>query len=189
MSPAGIIALPPAAHAEVERLKDDPRHQSMSLRTTQDVDPKIQRPGVQPPIIARIVKLRLADLDIYCPSDPFDIRLSVNIEIDFQGRQDIDPSLLVISPEEEARSKNPKPPRYKDRLSFKHLAYSIDLTQVSYSAIKDGGPKTHELEVEVDAMLLRQQAELLRRGEENAFEAVVEGLLNNVFLLTRVRGP
>ena len=97
----------------------------------------------------------------------------------------LDPETLTISPEDE---KNRQPDRYKDRLSYAHCAYSIDLTQVTLGSQADE-TKTHELEVEVDPVKLRDQAEMLRQGRPNAFEALVQGLLSNCFLLMRVRAP
>lgn len=194
LSPEGMAVLPPPARQELER--DHNMHKSLSLRTTVDTDPKLQG---QNPVIARILKIRLADLDIFCPTDPFDVRISVNIEIDFHGRDDIDPAILSLRPDEDdggrrngiKQEAEVRPDRMKDRLSYKHMAYSIDLTQVSTMEKGPGGEtvlrKGHELEVEVDAAMLRSQAEKLQREEPNTFERLVEGLLNNVLVLSRVR--
>ncbi|PNS21946.1 hypothetical protein CAC42_544 [Sphaceloma murrayae] len=177
LSAYGRQHLPQCAHEELQ--KPNRRNETIRIRTTYDNNPKVDK-SQPPPIIAKIVKLRLADLDIYCPEHPFDIRLSVNIEIDFQGRTDVDHDLLS----EPVEKKDTNPDRFKNRVSYKHLLYQIDLTQVTNDAAGKGS-KTHELEVEVNAEELRRQAVELQQGRENAFEAVVEGLINNIMLLAR----
>ena len=171
LSPGGVAALPPAAREEASMSRN-----GLSLRTTVDTDPKLK--ASTPPVIARIVKIRLVDLDIYSPLTNFDTRISVNIEVDLHNRDDMDTSLLTIPAEQE---KERRPDRHKNRLSYTHLScYSIDLTQVTNT---DTGAKTHELEVEVDAVRLRQQAVLLQQDKPSAFAAMVSGLLNDVKLL------
>ncbi|TKX20184.1 putative mRNA capping enzyme, beta chain [Elsinoe australis] len=189
LSPYCISQLPPSAANELRR--QGKRPETLRLRTTYDNDQKTLK-GAKPPVIAQIIKIRLADLDIYCPNDPFDIRISVNIEMDFHGRTDVDHAALPdvpVDPDAGAatqRGKGPSPDRYKNRLSYKHLLYSIDLTQVTGDAAGQGH-KTHELEIEVDAETLRYQAELLKTGRENCYEAVVEGFINNFLLLARYK--
>lgn len=190
LSDAGLAALPAYAHKY-----NQPGH-TLRLRTTLDMDPK-RAPNTPAPVIARIVKLRLADLDIYSPLHEFDSRLSINIEMDLQhlsNLPDFDTEALTVPVE---REKERQPERHKNRLSYRHLAYSIDLTQVTQIVAgpgEKGAPasreeKTHELEVEVDARLLREQAVKLQKGEPNAFEPIVKGLLDNVVLLMRFKPP
>jgi len=196
LSPAGLSILPQCAQEEIPRLRAESRRPlHLGLRTTFDANPKLKNASrdpntFQPPVLARIVKIRLADIDILCPEDPFDVRISVNIEIDLNHRKDIDHSLIISQQNHDEKDKEHenRPDRHKNRLSYVHSAYSIDLTQVTYNTAAQQEHKTHELEVEVDAKLLREQAELLRKGQDNAFEALVEGLVGNVFLLVRV-GP
>ena len=87
--------------------------------------------------IAQIIKVRVADMDIYSPQTLFDWRISVNVEMKIEGdfRQ-------LIEPGDAGRSNHD---RNKDRLSYKHLQYQIDLTQVtpadvSSSCFLDNGP-------------------------------------------------
>ncbi|KAJ9626986.1 hypothetical protein H2203_003444 [Taxawa tesnikishii (nom. ined.)] len=170
LSGAGYSLLPAAAkqHHNAARQRD------LKLRTTTDVNKKNPKSSV----IARIVKIRLADMDIYCPTKAYDCRISINIEVDLHQRQDIpDPSILTLPPDPK---KSAQPDRKKDRLSYKHLAYSIDLTQVTEP---DTGAKTHELEVEVDAPELRRQMARVQQGQENAFEIMAKGFLDNVMVL------
>lgn len=171
LSQTGVNALPAAARNYMQG-RHNPR-----LRTSFNSRPK----AGENPLLARIVKIRLADLDILSPFGDFDCRISVNIEVDMLNRPDIDPMLIVEAPE---REREPQSERQKDRVSYKHLAYSVDLTQV----ILQSGEKSHELEVEVDAVKLREHAVRASENQPNAYAELVEGLMNNVFLLARVRG-
>ncbi|RPA80048.1 mRNA triphosphatase CET1, partial [Ascobolus immersus RN42] len=68
-------------------------------------------------VLHSIVKARIADLNVFCPNSLFDFRISVNIELPWKGQ---------VGPVSERQGKE----RCKDRMSYKHLAYQIDLTQV-----------------------------------------------------------
>ena len=177
LSKAGLDALPASAK---QHLAQHPPINPLRLRTTVNKDPKL-KPPASSAVLAQIIKLRLADLDIFCPGDAFDVRISVNIEIDLHNRPDVDASLLTTPAEQRAGDRE----RNKNRLSYRHLTSGIDLTQVTYDA--SGVDKTHELEVEVDTVALRSQAQLLKEGKDNAFEAVVEKFWSDVLLLVRVR--
>ena len=72
--------------------------------------------------LAKIVKTRVADIDIYNPRFAFDWRISVNIEMDCK----MEKNFFVEVPGENGKAAE----RRKDRVSYKHLAYQIDLTQV-----------------------------------------------------------
>ena len=86
----------------------------MKVRVTHD-----QRTGQE---LARIIKARVADLNIYNPRFPLDCRISVNLEMRYDG--DVG---ALSNPTDSARI----PDRNKDRLSYKQAAYQIDLTQVT----------------------------------------------------------
>ena len=73
-------------------------------------------------LIAKIVKVRIADMEVYSPRTAFDWRLSVNMEMSYDG----DVEGLT-----EVHEDGKKPDRNKDRMSYSHLAYRIDLTQVT----------------------------------------------------------
>ena len=153
LSPLGVQALPQALQRR--RGKREPR-----LRVTKD------KTGVK----ARIVKIPIDHLHIYNPKYRYDCRISINLEVNLD-RPDLDPDSLIaddssINPSDPNR----KPvvnevPRVKDRLSYKHLAYSVDLTKVE----REGLGPTYELELEVDSNLLRQQMGFMREGEEARF--------------------
>ncbi|KAL1297903.1 hypothetical protein AAFC00_006418 [Neodothiora populina] len=172
LNQAGYEALPPSAKAQLR-----PNH-SLKLRTT--VDTKVPK-GTPEPVLGRIVKIRLDDLDIHCPRMDFDCRISVNVEVDLNNRPNVDPSLIVdaLAADDPERA----PDRFKDRLSYKHLAYSVDLTQVRGA----GGKKTHELEIEVDTTKLREEALRCVQGQDNAYETLVDGLLSNVLTLMKAQ--
>ncbi|GAB7338429.1 hypothetical protein MBLNU457_4718t1 [Dothideomycetes sp. NU457] len=180
LSQAGNSALPEFAHRIHEERQQ--RAFNFQLRTSEDVNPKLGIPPNAPhPVLARIIKLRLADLDILSAFNaPYDMRLSVNIEFDMT-KCGLDVQDLVVPP---ATEKDRQPVRHKNRLSYSHLGYQIDLTQVS---VEGESEKKHELEVEVDAVRLREQALMLLSGRESAFEELVEGLLSDCRLLMRVK--
>ncbi|KAL7620116.1 mRNA-capping enzyme subunit beta [Parahypoxylon ruwenzoriense] len=138
-------------------------------------------------VLAKIVKARIANLNIHFPHLPLDCRISINLEWDWDGPAD-----------EIQRSQIPNkerpPDRIKDRLSYTHGLYQIDLTQVTQGHPTDGnqGPqpqvgaaKEHELEIELEARSLIEHGRLLIRGEPNRYEDLVDGLVNNVRLLAR----
>lgn len=142
-------------------------------------------------VLAKIVKARIADLNIHFPHLPLDCRISINIEWDWDG------------PAEEIQDyQNPNkeraPDRIKDRLSYKHGFYQVDLTQVTQGQPTSSGQmpqphagaaKEHELEVELEARPLIEHGRMLMRREPNRYEDLVDGLVNNVRLLARQCPP
>lgn len=77
--------------------------------------------------LAKIVKVRVADLDVYSPKTNFDWRVSINLEMKYEG----DNRDLVEVMEGGKRA----PERNKDRMTYRHLAYQIDLTQVTLAEV------------------------------------------------------
>jgi len=73
-------------------------------------------------ILAKIIKMPVADIHVYCPRTLFDWRISVNIEMDFSGDMK---DLVALD------KRDTKGDRKKDRVSYKHLHYQVDLTQVT----------------------------------------------------------
>jgi polynucleotide 5'-triphosphatase len=166
LNAAGLDALPDSALKYL-----DPNRQPR-LRTSINE----RAPAGTDPVIARIVKIRLADLDIHYPMSPFDCRISINIEVDMH-RPGMDPKAIVEGGDAKFGE------RKKDRLSYTHSVYSVDLTQVKGA----DGRKIHELEIEVDAIKLREQAEREGAGQPSGFGDMVQGLVNNIFTLMSVR--
>ena len=127
-------------------------------------------------ITARIVKIHIADLHLLNPSGDYDLRVTINLEADFSAHPH--PEDLVDA------APTSLPSRKKDRLSYKHLVYSVDLTRVDVV----GSQPKYELELEVDAEVLRQQMRRMLGGEEGAFGDVVAGFLDDSVWLMKQRG-
>lgn len=145
-------------------------HYRLKLRVTHD-----QKTGR---VLNKIVKARIADLNIFSPRTAFDWRISVNMEMPWKG--DVDRLVPQGGGE-----------RNKDRLSYQHLCFSVDLTQVTAAA--GGGPpqgpkKEHELEIEVDARRVREQGRLIMDRKPNGFQDLVRGFVDNVRVLARELG-
>jgi hypothetical protein len=96
-----------------------PRHKP-KVRVTTD-----QRTGE---VLAKIVKCRMADIDVHSPRTTVDWRLSVNLEMGYNG--DVR-HLPVVDGARGSRGGD----RNKDRMSYRHLAYQIDLTQVAKAEV------------------------------------------------------
>lgn len=134
-------------------------------------------------VLAKIVKARVADLHIHMAHMPLDCRISINIEWDWDGPpQEIEESQIP--------NKDRQPDRNKDRLSYTHGFYQIDLTQVTYEAHGSHGQagsssKEHELEIELESRVLYEHGHLLMRGEPNRYSDLVDGLVDNVRVLAK----
>lgn len=72
------------------------------------------------------------------------------------------------------------PARNKDRISYAHQLFTIDLTQVTGGA-QAAQSVTHELEIEFkDARVLLVEARKDSEGQENRYLEMVQAFLNNV---------
>ncbi|KAF7856025.1 hypothetical protein EAF04_009981 [Stromatinia cepivora] len=161
--------LPPALRALL-----NPRY-TVKVRVTHD-----QKTG-EP--LAKIIKARVADLDIFFPSLSLDCRISINFEMKFDGEVE-----ELVSSTDGAQ----RPDRNKDRLSYKQSHYQVDLTQVTQSLVSNNVTRTekeHELEVELSAAAVIDQGLKARNGEPNDYFKLVEGLIDNVRLLARTASP
>ena len=78
-------------------------------------------------MVAKIIKLRIADFDIYNPRCAFDYRISISVECPWEGSES---HLSMVSAEQGRRGE-----RQKDRMSYRHMFYQIDLTQVNYPEV------------------------------------------------------
>ena len=104
-------SLPPSITAHL-----NPRHQTR-VRVTTD-----QKSGK---MLKKIVKARIADLNVYSPGTAFDWRVSVSAEMPYTG---------------DGADGEGTDGRAKDRLSYRHGVYQVDLTQVSdVSSTRDWG--------------------------------------------------
>ena len=116
LSQSGIFALPQS----LTSVTNHPRSGAKTkVRITHD-----QKTGKE---LAKIVKARIADLDIYSPQNQADWRISVNVEMDFQGDMR---DLIELDKRDGKRAD-----RSKDRMSYRHQAYQIDLTQVTAAEV------------------------------------------------------
>ncbi|KAK1142875.1 hypothetical protein N8T08_007309 [Aspergillus melleus] len=152
----------------------NPRHKPR-VRVTVD-----QRTGE---VLAKIVKCRIADLDVYSPCTCVDWRVSVNLEMSYEG--DVS-HLPVLDGSRGGRGGD----RNKDRMSYRHLAYQIDLTQVAKSEPPVKGEFEHELEIECSAAEIRRQGQLAMSGDpSNQYEELVKGFVDNIRVLARAVPP
>lgn len=76
-------------------------------------------------VVAKIIKVKVADLHIYFPLCDLDCRISVNVEVDYDGPVDEQsgPDGPGFRPD--------RADRHKDRLSYTQGLYKVDLTQVT----------------------------------------------------------
>lgn len=77
-------------------------------------------------ILNKIIKARVADIDLHMPMAPMDCRISINLEMNWDGSLE---ELEQLS----ANKSDRQPDRNKDRLSYKQGHYQIDLTQVTHA--------------------------------------------------------
>lgn len=77
-------------------------------------------------VLNKIIKARVADIDIHMPNSPMDCRLSINLEMNWDGPVE---ELERLGPTQNDKSSE----RQKDRLSYTQGHYQIDLTQVTLS--------------------------------------------------------
>jgi hypothetical protein len=111
-----VSELPPVVQHNLQ-----PRHKPKVRVTTN------QQTGE---VVAKIVKCRIADLDVYSPRTNLDWRVSVNLEMNYDG----DIRNLSVSDGGGSRGRSGVE-RNKDRMSYRHLAYQIDLTQVATAEV------------------------------------------------------
>uniref|UniRef100_A0A0W0F254 mRNA-capping enzyme subunit beta n=1 Tax=Moniliophthora roreri TaxID=221103 RepID=A0A0W0F254_MONRR len=125
-------------------------------------------------VVESMRKLRLGDLNIYSPKRAADWRVSVNLEIPVQ-----------------IPAGQPLYSRRKDRMSYSHEEFTIDLTQVTSSNAAGPPEVLHELELEITRPeLLAYTA--ARRGDPNvsehersAFDELIRAFVNNARILVR----
>ncbi|KAJ5300924.1 uncharacterized protein N7443_005926 [Penicillium atrosanguineum] len=151
----------------------NPRHKP-KVRVTTD-----QRTGE---VIAKIIKCRVADIDVYSPRTTVDWRVSVNLEMEYEGDHTQLPMVDA--------SKGGRGERNKDRMSYRHLAYQIDLTQVARAELATKNEFEHELEIEISAAEIRRQGTLAMAGDpSNQYEELVKGFVDNIRVLARAVPP
>ncbi|CAE6486126.1 unnamed protein product [Rhizoctonia solani] len=126
-------------------------------------------------VAACVRKKRIANLDVHSPKQNVDWRISINVE---------EPASNPTG--------NPAHTRRKDRISYTHQAFKIDLTQVTSSHNGPNQQLLHELEVEFvnAAELLRHRARRTQLGPgANPFDDLVRVFVNNVRIMARNSTP
>ncbi|KAI4120569.1 MAG: hypothetical protein LQ338_006920 [Usnochroma carphineum] len=129
-------------------------------------------------VTAKIIKVRISDVEVYSPLTPFDWRVSVSLEVNYDG----DMRDLVETTEGKDRRRTD---RNKDRVSYKHSHYQIDLTQVKPAETTSKTEKEHELEVELSSAAVREQGLLVLQRQPNKYEELIKGFVDNVRTLVR----
>lgn len=127
-----------------------------------------------------IIKHRIGNLEVSSPKTEWDYRIGINLEIEFPGPiEDLKPAVEGGKTVEAMK-------RQKDRMSYSWLdAYQVDLTQVT-----QGPSKNHELELELSSDVLIAEADKSRRKEVNRYESLINGMMNNLRVLSReMTGP
>lgn len=151
-------------------------------------------------VLNKIIKARVADIDLHMPMCPMDCRISINLEMNWDGS---------VEELEQASSNKAErqPDRNKDRLSYKQGSYQIDLTQVTHAV---NGPgvcllslahlllqanlylqnsqrmdKEHELEIEMNPQVLLDQGRRALSGAPHKYQELVEGFVDNIRVLAR----
>ncbi|KAI0004543.1 mRNA triphosphatase CET1 [Russula compacta] len=126
-------------------------------------------------VLATVKKVRLGNLDVYSPKRAADWRISVNLEVPVQHPLG-----------------SPTHSRRKDRISYTHEEFIVDLTQVAAYGVQGSQPELlHELELEfADSRLLAAAA--AKRGDEgspeperSAFDELIRAFVNNARILVR----
>ncbi|KAG6905473.1 hypothetical protein DXG01_002490 [Tephrocybe rancida] len=126
-------------------------------------------------VIACMRKIRLGDLNIYSPKRAADWRISVNLEV---------PTQHPLG--------SPTHTRKKDRMSYAHEEFAIDLTKVTSTTSPGAPPQIlYELELEIGRpeVLLATAATRgdvnLPEHERSAFDELIRAFVNNARILVR----
>lgn len=123
-------------------------------------------------VTAQIIKTRIADINITCPRNRFDYRISISLETDWDG------DVAWLTPLAETRGRN------KDRMSYRHHMYQVDLTQVSH---EDSNDLEHELEVEIATEYFHRELQRVRSTDSpsQGLYPVIYGLIKNIRVFTK----
>ncbi|KAI4250131.1 MAG: hypothetical protein L6R40_000303 [Gallowayella cf. fulva] len=164
LSPNALNILPAWIHGYLDRRFQPKVRISTDTRTGKE--------------LAKIIKVRVFDIEVYSPRTPFDWRVSVSLEIKWDGNV----KDLVKSTEGKDRR---SPERKKNRLSYKHGPYQLDLTQVHTLSANSASEKEHELEIELSTAAVREQIHRVLNQQPNAYEDLIKGFIDNVRTVAR----
>lgn len=139
---------------------------------------RVTRNNATSEISAVIIKTRIQDIEIRCPADEFDFRVSISLETQWphpgwdQFPENLDHGVRTT--------------RNKDRLSYRHQGFLVDLTQVTpFSRQGEKVDKVHELEIEMDVERLIDEGYKNLHNQPNEYEKLVHVFLNNVKVVNR----
>lgn len=187
------------------RARLGPRSRNVRVRVTYD-----QKTNE---VLNKIIKARVADIDLHMPMCPMDCRISINLEANWDGSVE---ELEQMT----ANKTNQQPDRSKDRLSYTQGSYQVDLTQVTHAVHGPGVrpfmpplsflfpclflslsilsdkltfcvqnsqrmDKEHELEIEMNPQVLIDQGRKALSGAPHRYQEFVEGFVDNVRVLAR----
>jgi hypothetical protein len=107
------------------------------LRPGQTLNVRVSYDQKTNEILAKVIKVRVNNLHIHFPDQPLDCRISINLEMPWEG------SVEELEQFDATSTKTRKPVRNKDRLSYRHGHYQIDLTQVTQTT---QGPNVSDIE-------------------------------------------
>ncbi|KAM0551914.1 hypothetical protein ACHAPJ_008253 [Fusarium lateritium] len=127
-------------------------------------------------VLGKIIKARVADIDIHFPMLPMDCRISINLEMNWDGS---------VEELEQLPNRGDNPDRNKDRLSYTQGPYQVDLTQVTHAGPGGRMDKEHELEIELNPKLLIDQGRKAANGGVHRYQELVEGFVDNIRVLAR----
>jgi polynucleotide 5'-triphosphatase len=139
---------------------------------------RVTRDNVTDKITAVIVKTRLQDMEVRCPNDEFDFRVSISLETQWihQGYEQFPEHL----------DHGVRTTRSKDRLSYRHQGFLVDLTQVTpFHRPGEKPDRIHELEIEMDVDKLMEEGYKNLNNQPNQYTDLVHVFLNNVKVVTR----
>ncbi|CAG8674618.1 17884_t:CDS:2, partial [Acaulospora morrowiae] len=149
----------PGAPVEYKHLYETDRIYENKIRVTTDSKTgEVVKGGV-------VEKVRIANLDIYSPNTQLDYRITVNSERPVEM-----PTGRIVHE------------RNKDRLSYTHQLFKIDLTQVkgpekarNFDGTMPPQDVSHELEVEfIDPQVLIEEKIKVKRNQPNRYVEIIE---------------
>ncbi|KAL5622076.1 hypothetical protein BROUX41_006021 [Berkeleyomyces rouxiae] len=166
LTPALAAYLPPVARTILSNQKLPPK-----IRITLDQND-------QSKVLSKIVKIRVADKSLYFPCGPLDCRISINLEVNWDGPMDeLETAISNASGNNMQRS--------KDRLSYSQGPYQIDLTQVTSTLGTRQPEKDHELEIELSSEAILEQGRRIFDNQPHSYPELIEGFLDNIRMLAR----
>jgi hypothetical protein len=144
---------------------------------------RVTRDNVTGEITAVIVKTRLQDMEVRCPNDEFDFRISISLETQWTN-----PGYEQFP---EHLDHGVRTTRNKDRLSYRHQGFLVDLTQVTpFTRPGEKSEKIHELEIEMDVDKLVEEGYKNLNNQPNQYTDLIHVFLNNVKVVNRAaRAP